>query len=102
MIINPPFILGDDVSNEDRLAEKKLSSFITLRGVKKRGPILESVLTYPELFGIKNAIRQEFIRIVMSTLRKEGFTGAPTDVRAQSMLAKVLRLKAQQDDGGFF
>lgn len=102
MHIFPAFVRENGTAKEDKEIEQKLWSFISIMGNKKVGPVLEPVLSHPELFGIKSAVRQELIAIVLNTLRRAGFTGDPVDVRTQSMLEKVLKLKAQQQDGGFF
>lgn len=102
MFSRPPFVGRDVISHEDKDIYMQLWKAISLKGAKKRGPILEQVLSNPGAFGIKNVVRSELMKIVYNSLEKTGFVGRPEDFRVQARLFTVLKLKAQQDEGGLF
>lgn len=102
MNISPFFSFPKEDGTEDLELQKKIWGKISALGKKGHGPILQDVLLHPELHGVKSPVRQELIKIVMNSLQKAGFVGDRLDFAVQASLEHVLRVKSQQDDGGFF
>ena len=102
MNISPFFIVQKEDKTEDLELQRKIWSKISSLGKKGKGPILQDVLLHPELFGVKSPVRQELIKIVMNSLQKAGFVGDKLDYAVQASLEHILRIRSQQDDGGFF
>lgn len=101
MMMSPKFI-DTGPSNEDMEIQSKIYERIIKSGPSAGGPVLDSILRYPEKFGIKGAVRQEILKVVLNTLERFGYAGISPDVQTERRLITILRIHEQKESGGFF
>jgi hypothetical protein len=99
MLGRAPYIAETDVSEEDQQAYARVFAAIS-KGGRPQGLLLQDIITAPERHGVKNAIRQELLKVVANTLGKAGYIGKPEDFRMQEKLFKLLQ--KQNQEGGMF